>query len=103
MRWVPVVVMCLMVTASSVISAQVGSREEAVQHFRKGTAAYRAGDLDEAILEFKTAIKILPSANGVYALAQAQRDKGDLPSALRSYWQYLEMAQRATTPANAEC
>jgi len=102
-RWVPVVVMCLMVTASSVISAQVGSREEAVQHFRKGTAAYRAGDLDEAILEFKTAIKILPSANGVYALAQAQRDKGDLPSALRSYWQYLEMAQRATTPANAEC
>lgn len=94
MRWVEVVVVCFMVTASSVASAEVGAREEAVQHFRKGTAAYRAGDLDEAIVEFKTAIKILPSANGVYALAQAQRDKGDLPAALRSYRQYLEMAPK---------
>lgn len=66
--------------------------EEAAAHFKKGTNAYRAGDLDEAVREIKAAVKLKPTPNGIFALGQALREQGDLPAAAHQYRQYLVLA-----------
>jgi len=65
---------------------------EAAVHFKKGSNAYRAGDLDEAVTELKAAVKLKPTPNGIFALGQALREKGELAAAAHQYRQYLVLA-----------
>lgn len=64
----------------------------AKEHYRRGTNAYRAGDLTEAVNELRAAVKRNPTANAVFALGQALREKGDLAAAAHQYRQYLVLA-----------
>ncbi len=65
---------------------------DAAIHFKKGSNAYRAGDLAEAVTELKAAVKLKPTPNGIFALGQALREKGELAPAAHQYRQYLVLA-----------
>lgn len=83
-------VTCLL--GGSVFAAPRDPSTEATAHFRKGTNAYRAGLMDEAVAELTLAVKLKPTPNGIFALGQALREKGDLSAAAHQYRQYLVLA-----------
>jgi tetratricopeptide (TPR) repeat protein len=93
-RLMPLVLVLLVFLPLSARAADPAdpSAVEAAAHFKKGTNAYRAGDLDEAITELKAAVKLKPTPNGMFALGQALREKGELAAAAHQYRQYLVLA-----------
>ncbi len=90
-----ILVLLLVVVAGGVAEAAPPTdavTEEATAHFHKGTNAYRAGLLDVAVTELRAAVLLKPTSNGIFALGQALREKGDLQAAAHQYRQYLVLA-----------
>ena len=66
-----------------------------------GLRSYAVGRYDEAIAAFQRGYQLDPRPDLLYALAQAQRMKGDCKAAVASYRAYLRTAppERAALPA----
>jgi tetratricopeptide (TPR) repeat protein len=59
------------------------------EHLERGRRHYDVQEYDAAIAEFKAGYKIDPHPAFLYALGQAQRQRGDCRSAIRSYQTFL--------------
>lgn len=64
-------------------------KPEAVSHFTKGNALYKAGDFEEAIKEYKAGMLVEPSAVFNFNLGQSYRQLGDYKQAKWQYQRYL--------------
>jgi hypothetical protein len=62
---------------------------EARAHFRTATELYRAGRYRDAAAEFEAAYRVKPAGAIHFNVAQCRERLGELPSALRSYHEYL--------------
>ena len=89
-------------------SSDLSERNEARALFSLGSLAMRYGDVDEAIQDVKQALLWFQrggyqkeTANSLVLLARAQRQKGDYPSALRSFEEQLHLATQMGDPALA--
>ena len=69
------------------------SEAGAAAHLKRGSAAHRVQDYDEAIAEFKAGAKLSAAPVFLYALAQSFRVSGRFEEAIRSYELFLDRAQ----------
>jgi len=66
--------------------------ESAVEHYRRGTQFHVRGQIDEAIKEYREAIRLQPGLAQAHSnLGLAYRDKGDLDAAIREYQTALKL------------
>jgi tetratricopeptide (TPR) repeat protein len=77
-------------------------RARARLHYQEGENAFRTGDFDVAIREFKDSYHAFPEPLLLYNVAQAYRLKGDLKQALFFYQQFVSAAPRAPQRPTAE-
>lgn len=64
-------------------------KPEAIEHFTKGNALYKAGEFDEAVKEYKAGMLVEPSAVFNFNLGQSYRQLGDYRQAKWHYERYL--------------
>ena len=76
--------------------------EEADLQFRLGVAAYRAGDLTEALEHLLASHRLVPNRNVVFNLARTYEELGQLDSAWRYYDQYARTELDPESRAEAE-
>lgn len=77
-------------------------RARARLHYQEGENAFRTGDFDIAIREFKDSYHAFPEPLLLYNVAQAYRLKGDLKQALFFYQQFVSAAPKAPQRPTAE-
>jgi tetratricopeptide (TPR) repeat protein len=78
--------------------AQKSSKPEAQEHLAKAKAHFDLQEYVEAETELKAAYRVDPSPQILYAIAQAQRLRGDCELAVRTYQNFL----RTDPPADQE-
>ncbi len=78
------------------------NQEIARDHYRAGAQFYDLGEFDRAVVEFKAAYEIVPSAVLLYNIAQAYRMSGDKADALQFYKLYLSAKPDAPNRADVE-
>ena len=66
---------------------------EAAKHFQQGVTLYGEADYRSALVEFKRAMALAPSAITVYNIAETQFQLHDYAAALRSFDRYLSGAK----------
>lgn len=72
--------------SANVETADQAKEAEAYEHWVHGVVLARYGELDEAIAEFREAVRLSPDfATAHFALGQALEKKGDLQAALEEY------------------
>jgi Flp pilus assembly protein TadD len=75
--------------------------DDAVLHFNQGLGLQQKGDLDGAIAEYRTALRLDPNQVAAhYNLGVALRGKGDKEEATRELQDYIRLAPE--TPATRE-
>jgi tetratricopeptide (TPR) repeat protein len=92
------VVVCL----SSLQAFAQGNREQARDHYLKGTRAFDLGAYEEAIAEYGAAYRIKDDPALLYNLGQANRLAGHSIEALRLYKVFLSRSPDATNRAEVE-
>jgi tetratricopeptide (TPR) repeat protein len=88
-RLVTAVVLLMMVGRGAQADEAAKKRAEAKLHYEAGDRAFRLGDFDRAISEFKASYDLSGVPLLLYNVAQAYRQKGDNKQALFFYQQYL--------------
>jgi len=83
------VVAILFAMSSSALAGESAKMREARQHFEDGAKAYKLGDYERAIAEYKASYDLHPAPLLLYDLGQAYRKLGRFDLALHSYQQYL--------------
>lgn len=73
----------------SVVWAQSGDEAAAAEHFEKGVALYRDGNLDAALVHFERAYELVPNYLLLYNIGQVQAERGEFVLATQSFEQYL--------------
>lgn len=70
--------------------AETAERTEAArEHFERGVAFYRDGDLEGALVEFKRAMDVQPNYKLLFNLGQVSQELRDYPAAERYFRDYL--------------
>lgn len=77
-------------------------KQEARRRFEEGKKAFRLGDFDAAIEEWKAGFRIQPDAVFLYNIALAYREKQELHKAVFFYRSYLKEAPKADNRAEVE-
>jgi tetratricopeptide (TPR) repeat protein len=96
-----VISLTLLAAAAAPALAQEPSNEEAAEaKFKAGKQAYRLGDYDDAIAQWKEAYRLKDNPAFLFNIAQAYREKGDLPKAVLFFENYLK--ESPTAPNRAE-
>jgi tetratricopeptide (TPR) repeat protein len=81
---------------------QETSRVDAKRLFDEGTALYDRGAYDAAIERFREAHRVWPDPLVIFAVAQAQRLKGDCPAAIESYERFIKTAESSPVRTEAD-
>jgi len=101
-------IVCLLVVsicAGSAVHAEESDQERrasARQHYNEGTRWYELGHFDQAIKEYEEAYRKFDDPVLLYNLAQAHRQAGHTPDAIRLYKMYLSRSPRAGNRAEVE-
>jgi tetratricopeptide (TPR) repeat protein len=96
MRWVLCSLLLITTSATSwAQQSQPAPDDEARKHYEEGKKAYRLGDYDKAIDEWKAGYELKADPVFLYNLGQVEKEKGDLPKALHFYESYLKEAPNA--------
>jgi hypothetical protein len=82
--------------------AWADSAADAKAHFKRGAELYKSAQYKEAIAEFQAAYQIRPAGVLHYNIAQCFEKMGDIPSALRSYHNYLRETPNADDRGSVE-
>ncbi|MCU0619927.1 MAG: tetratricopeptide repeat protein [Gemmatimonadales bacterium] len=89
----------LLIAAPRVALGQAGREKamapEARKHLERGLLYYEIQQYAEAIAEFKSGYTIDPQREFLYALGQAERQRGDYKSAITAYEAFLRTAPDA--------
>lgn len=80
------------VPVPALADAGADARVEAKQHYDAGETAFRLGELDRAITEWRQSYELSKVPLLLYDIGQAYRQKGDKKQALFFYQQYLSVA-----------
>jgi hypothetical protein len=75
----------LVAAAATAAIAHADSAGAAAKHMEKGLRLYNTQDYDGAITEWRQAYLLVPSADTLFAIGQAQRLKGDCNAAVLTY------------------
>lgn len=86
---VRVAVLMVMLLRPGLALAENGDAQKAKQRYETGERAYRLGDFDAAVRDFKAAYQLAPVPLILYNIGQAFRLKGDGAQALFFYQQYI--------------
>jgi hypothetical protein len=105
-----IVSLLISVVLSSVSGAQAmeastgreAQRLDASRLFKEGKVLYDRGDFDGAIDRFRQAHDSWPDPLVIFAIAQAQRKKGDCAAALESYGRFMKLAEPSAVRNEAE-
>src|SRR5580693_1425175 len=89
-------------TAASAHAADPDTELQAKQRFAAGAQAYREARYRDAIDLFLQANKLDAHPELIFNVGQAYEKLGDVPSALRSYREYLRLAPGASDRATVE-
>jgi tetratricopeptide (TPR) repeat protein len=81
---------------------ETGNAAAARDKFEAGKKAYRLGDFDEAILQWKAGYTIKDDPVFLYNIAQAYREKGDFNKAIFYYESYLKEAPSSSIRGQIE-
>jgi outer membrane receptor for ferrienterochelin and colicins len=82
--------LCLAVlTASPRLASADASADEADLRFHRGTALFKAGRFDEALLEFLASNRLVPNRNVVFNIARSYEALDQLEEAYRYYAEYI--------------
>src|SRR5579863_9763424 len=92
----------IVLTAASARATDPDTELQAKQRFASGAQAYREARYRDAIDLFLQANKLDPHAELIFNVGQAYEKLGDVPSALRSYREYLRLSPGATDRATVE-
>jgi len=92
----------VLLTALPVSAKKLFKKAEAQQHLEAGTEAYQAKDFDKAITEFEASYALVPDAQVLYNLAQANRLGNHPEAALENYRKFLEASPDAPNKAAVE-
>jgi tetratricopeptide (TPR) repeat protein len=76
-------------------TAAADTRDQAQAHFERGRQAYREARYQDAIDAFLQAYKLDPDPVLVFNVGQAWEKLGNVPTALRSYREYLRLSPQA--------
>ena len=80
-----------LLVATLLLSACESSEDRAQRHFNSGVALIEAGEVSQALLEFRNALRLDPSINEARLhIARVQRDRGNLGEAYREFLQVVE-------------
>ena len=101
MRPLRLTVVCALALAAGRAEAQ-NADAEAEARFKAGKQAYRLGDYDEAIAAWKEAYRLKDNPAFLFNIAQAYREKGDLPKAVLFFENYLKESPNAANRADVE-
>jgi tetratricopeptide (TPR) repeat protein len=82
--------------------APAAARSEAKRLFDEGTDLYDRGDYDNAIGRFRQAHRLWPDPLVIFAVAQAQRLKGDCTEAIESYSRFIKAVDPSPVRQEAE-
>lgn len=85
-RMIVLLIAGLVTTTAGAESARL---REAREHFESGAKAYKLGDYERAIVEYKASYDLHPAPLLLYDLGQAYRKVGRFEQALHSYQQYM--------------
>ena len=88
--------------ALSPLAAQADASADAKAHFKAGADLYKSAQYKEAIAEFQAAYALRPAGVLHYNIAQCYEKLGDIPSALRSYHNYLRETPNADDRGSTE-
>jgi len=91
-RAVFMTVLCCAIGHHAVARADDAAISSARQHYENGATAYRLGQYDRAIEEYKASYQLRALPLLLYDLGQAYRKLGEFGLALHSYEQYLAEA-----------
>jgi tetratricopeptide (TPR) repeat protein len=92
----------IVLTAASARATDPDTELQAKQRFASGAQAYREARYRDAIDLFLQANKLDPHPELIFNVGQAYEKLGDVPSALRSYREYLRLSPGATDRATVE-
>lgn len=76
-------------------------RAQAIQHFERGEAHFKAGAYDKSIAEFHVAYELVPKRGLLFNIGLAYEKMGDAEHALAFYRRYLAAAPREAKAAEA--
>jgi len=96
------ILMLLILWPSWALSDTGGSRQAAKELLAEGAKAFRLGDFDKAIDDFKRSYDLYPDPTALYNLAQIYRQEKQNEKAIFFYQQYLNEAPRAPDKAKIE-
>jgi hypothetical protein len=78
------------ILAPAAYGQEEGSKEKAVEHFKKATALYDEGNFGAALVEFNTSYKILPNWKLLYFIGLARQALHDYVGAEKDFAAYLK-------------
>lgn len=89
-------------SSSAASSTSPDAAARAQERFNAGTAHYNLGEWDQAIAEYKAAYLLDTQPRYLWAIAQAQRMKGDFELAIKTYQAFKRSGVSAELAARAD-
>lgn len=88
-------------TGTSTAGAEAGSTSDAIGHFRAAKKFYQEGKFIEALIEFKKAYELQPTAAISYNIARCYEQLSQWPEAIATYEQFVKETDDARDKADA--
>lgn len=80
----------LVAAVAPAATARADARDEAAEHFKRGTDLYDEGDFRAALIEFRRAYALAPNFKVLFNIGNVQYQLGDYAGAKKTLEQYLE-------------